>query len=81
MSCLASSKEPVDYVIPYIGGISHLLVPTCPTTHLPNSMIRMYPLRGELTHDRIEGFPLNITSHRGEAQSIVRRKPGEEFQI
>ena len=29
---------PVDYVNPYIGNISHLLVPTYPTIHLPNSM-------------------------------------------
>lgn len=31
---------PVDYVNPYMGNISHLLVPTYPTVHLPNSMIR-----------------------------------------
>ena len=40
--CL-SEKEPVDYVNPYIGNISHLLVPTYPTVHLPNSMLRVYP--------------------------------------
>ena len=33
-------KAPVDYVNPYIGNISHLLVPTYPTVHLPNSMLR-----------------------------------------
>ena len=33
-------KEPVEYVNPYMGNISHLLVPTYPTVHLPNSMLR-----------------------------------------
>ncbi len=31
-------KEPVDYVNRYMGNISHLLVPTYPTVHLPNVM-------------------------------------------
>ena len=31
-------KTWVDYVNPYIGNISHLLVPTFPTVQLPNSM-------------------------------------------
>ena len=31
------AKDFVDYVNPYIGNISHLLVPTYPTVHLPNS--------------------------------------------
>lgn len=34
-------KTPVDYVNPYIDNISHLLVPTFPTIHLPNSMLRV----------------------------------------
>ena len=46
-SCTTSDKVPskdfVDYVNPYIGNISHLLVPTYPTVHLPNSMLRVYP--------------------------------------
>ena len=31
----AQTKEPVDYVNPYIGNISHLLVPTFATVQLP----------------------------------------------
>ena len=38
---------PVDYVNPYMGNISHLLVPTYPTVHLPNSMLRIYPERAD----------------------------------
>ena len=35
------SKTPVDYVNPYIGNISHLLVPCYPTVGRPNSMMRI----------------------------------------
>lgn len=38
-----TAREPVDYVNPYMGNISHLLVPTFPTIHLPHSMLRVYP--------------------------------------
>ncbi|MGI6048774.1 MAG: GH92 family glycosyl hydrolase [Petrimonas sp.] len=55
----------VDYVNPYMGNISHLLVPTYPTVHLPNSMLRVYPERGDYTYDLLYGLPLVVTSHRG----------------
>ncbi|WP_433900951.1 GH92 family glycosyl hydrolase [Sphingobacterium puteale] len=55
----------VDYVNPYMGNISHLLVPTYPTVHLPNSILRVYPERGDFTSDRLYGLPLIVTSHRG----------------
>lgn len=58
-------KAPVDYVNNYIGNISHLLVPTYPTVHLPNSMLRVYPERENFTGNMIEGLPLIVTSHRG----------------
>jgi predicted alpha-1,2-mannosidase len=57
--------DPVDFVNPYMGNISHLLVPTYPTVHLPNSMLRVYPERGDFTSDMIRGLPLIVTSHRG----------------
>jgi len=56
--------EPVDYVNPYMGNISHLLVPTFPTVHLPNSMLRVYPERADFTSDKIKGLPLVVTNHR-----------------
>lgn len=59
-----TAKTPVDYVNPYIGNISHLLVPTFPTVHLPNSMLRVYPERADFTSDRINGLPLVVTNHR-----------------
>lgn len=58
-------KQPVDYVNPYMGNISHLLVPTYPTVHLPNSMLRMCPARQDYTLQLIDGLPLLLTSHRG----------------
>lgn len=58
-------KDPVDYVNPYMGNISHLLVPTFPTVHLPNSMLRVYPDRGDYTGLLMRGLPVFLTSHRG----------------
>ncbi|MDD6052696.1 MAG: hypothetical protein PUB91_02635, partial [Bacteroidales bacterium] len=47
-SCAGDAgMTPVDYVNPYMGNISHLLVPTYPTVHLPNSMLRVYPERAD----------------------------------
>ena len=55
----SGSKDPVDYVNPYIGNISHLLVPTFPTVQLPNSMLRVYPERADYTSggDAPSGHP------------------------
>ena len=58
-------KAPVDYVNPYMGNISHLLVPTYPTVHLPNSMLRIYPQREDYTSNKLKGLPVIVTSHRG----------------
>ena len=60
-----SAKDLVDYVNPTMGNISHLLVPTYPTIHRPNSMLRVYPERDDFTSDRVHGLPLIVTSHRG----------------
>ncbi|MCW3787957.1 GH92 family glycosyl hydrolase [Plebeiibacterium sediminum] len=65
MGCFKREKDPVDYVNPYIGNISHLLVPTYPTIHLPNSMLRVYPERENFTGNEIKGLPVVVTSHRG----------------
>jgi len=60
-----TSKTPVDYVNPYIGNISHLLVPTYPTVHLPNSMLRVTPKRDDYTSDVMNGLPVTLVGHRG----------------
>lgn len=64
-TCSLAQKQPVDYVNPYIGNISHLLVPTFPTIHLPNSLLRVYPDRGDYTGDLLKGLPVVLTAHRG----------------
>ena len=60
----SGSKDPVDYVNPYIGNISHLLVPTFPTVQLPNSMLRVYPERADYTSEYVNGLPVIVTNHR-----------------
>lgn len=59
-----SEKTPVDYVNPYVGNISHLLVPTFPTIQLPNSMLRIYPERADYTSELLNGLPIIVTNHR-----------------
>ena len=75
------NKEPVDYVNPYIGNISHLLVPTFPTIHLPNSFLRVYPERGDFTGDLLKGLPLVVTSHRGSSAFNLSPFQGDEKEI
>ncbi len=74
-------KEPVDYVNPYIGNISHLLVPTFPTIHLPNSILRVYPERGDFTGDLLNGLPLVVTSHRGSSAFNLSPFQGDEKDL
>lgn len=71
-------KSPIEYVNPYMGNISHLLVPTYPTVHLPNSMMRVYPERADFTGDRLGGLPLIVTSHRGSSAFNLSPYQGEE---
>jgi len=82
--CLASglsAQQPVDYVNPYIGNISHLLVPTFPTIHLPNSFLRVYPERGDFTGDLLNGLPLVVTSHRGSSAFNLSPFQGDENDL
>jgi len=74
-------KEPVDYVNPYMGNISHLLVPTFPTIHLPNSLLRVYPSRGDYTGDLLSGLPLIVTSHRGRSAFHLSPFQGREKDL
>ncbi len=73
--------EPVDFVNPYMGNISHLLVPTFPTIHLPNSFLRVYPERGDFTGDLLNGLPLVVTSHRGSSAFNLSTFQGEENDL
>lgn len=84
LSCsetIIEEKESVDYVNPYMGNISHLLVPTFPTIHLPNSLLRVCPERRDFTGDLIIGLPLVVTSHRGSSAFNLSPFQGEEKDI
>lgn len=74
-------RTPVDYVNPYMGNISHLLVPTFPTIHLPNSMLRVYPERADFTTNRIKGLPVAVTSHRGSSAFNISPFQGSETDL
>ena len=58
------ARAQVEYVDPTIGNVGILLVPTRPAVYLPNSMVRVYPMRDDAMGDRVESFPLTISSHR-----------------
>jgi len=74
-------KQPVDYVSPYMGNISHLLVPTFPTIHLPNSMLRVYPERRDFTEIRLNGLPLIVTGHRRSSAFNLSPFQGNESDL
>lgn len=78
---ISAQKQPVDYVNPYMGNISHLLVPTFPTIHLPNSFLRVYPERGDYTGDLLRGLPLVVTSHRGSSAFNLSPFQGDEKDL
>lgn len=60
----AHAQHPVDEVDNTIGNVGILLEPTRPTAYLPNSMVRVYPVRKDALDDQIRYFPLTILSHR-----------------
>src|SRR5579859_5811394 len=63
--CLAGRLfAQVDQVDPTMGGQGFMLEPTRPTVALPNSMVRVYPVRKDQLDDQIHSFPLTIISHR-----------------
>ena len=76
----AAQKEPVDYVNPYIGNISHLLVPTFATIQLPHSLMRIYPTRGDYTTERLDGLPIIVTNHRERSAFRISVTQGKELR-
>lgn len=77
LSC-SQEKEPVDYVNPYIGNISHLLVPTFPTVQLPGGMLRIYPERADYTSEYLNGLPIVVTNHREKSAFKLSVKRADE---
>ncbi len=70
--------QPVDYVNPYMGTISHILVPTFPTVHLPHSMMRAIPQRREAKEVTITGLPVIQASHRGASAFSISPYQGDK---
>ena len=64
LSFAYAARSQVEWVMPSIGGQGFLLEPTRPTVSLPNSMVRVYPVRKDQLDDQIHSFPLTIISHR-----------------
>ena len=63
--CVAvMAQGQLEYVDPSMGGQGFLLEPTRPTVSLPNSMVRVYPVRKDQLDDQIHSFPLTIVSYR-----------------
>jgi hypothetical protein len=61
---IAQHSSTLSLVDPTIGGVGVLLEPIRPTVHLPNAMLRMYPMKRDQIDDQIAYFPLNVPSHR-----------------
>ena len=61
---VSTASAQVEFVDPASGGQGFLLEPTRPTVSLPNSMVRVYPIRKDQLDDQIHSFPLTIISHR-----------------
>ena len=78
-SCSAPA-DPVDntiYVDPTIGNVSRFLVPTYPTIHLPNQMLRMIPEKKDYISDQVESFPLQVHAHRNRGLFRMKLSLGE----
>ncbi|MEN6459269.1 MAG: glycoside hydrolase family 92 protein [Thermoguttaceae bacterium] len=54
----------LSYIDPTIGGVGILLEPIRSTVHLPNSMLRSYPMKRDQLDDQVQFFPLTVASHR-----------------
>src|SRR5208282_1276906 len=66
----------VEWVDPTIGNVGILLKPTRPAVFLPNSMVRVYPIRTDALDDQIKSFPLTISSYG--MQELFSIMPGKD---
>lgn len=74
----ASGQEDfTKYIDPTIGNVAQFLVPTYPTMHLPNQMIRMFPVKQDYISDQISAFPLQVVSHRSAGVFQMRTTLGD----
>ena len=64
MFTTSAQEDFTKYIDPTIGNVARFLVPTYPTIHLPNQMIRMFPVKKDYISDEVSAFPLQVVSHR-----------------
>ncbi|MCX6325174.1 MAG: GH92 family glycosyl hydrolase [Bacteroidia bacterium] len=72
-----SQEDFTKYIDPTIGNVAPFLVPTYPTMHLPNQMIRMFPVKQDYISDQVDAFPLQVVSHRSAGILQMRVNLGE----
>ncbi|MCD6354968.1 MAG: GH92 family glycosyl hydrolase [Prolixibacteraceae bacterium] len=60
----SAQEDYTKYIDPTIGNVARFLVPTYPTMHLPNQMLRMFPVKKDYLSDQVSAFPLQVVSHR-----------------
>ena len=72
-----AQEDFTQYIDPTIGNVSKMLVPTYPTFHLPNQMLRMIPLKKDYTSDQVTAFPLQVASHRSKGIIHMKVSVGE----
>jgi len=63
-SSLMAQEDFTKYIDPTIGNVAQFLVPTYPAMHLPNQMMRMFPVKLDYISDQVTAFPLQVVSHR-----------------
>ncbi len=72
-----AQEDFTKYIDPTIGNVARFLVPTYPTMHLPNQMIRMFPIKKDYISDQIDAFPLQVTQHRSKGIFQMKVSLGE----
>lgn len=72
-----AQEDNTVFIDPTIGNVARFLVPTYPTMHLPNQMVRMFPVRQDYISDQVEAFPLQVVSHRSKGLFQMKVSVGE----
>ncbi len=72
-----AQEDNTSYIDPTIGNVSRFLVPTYPTMHLPNQMLRMFPSKRDYISDEVEAFPLQVAAHRNKGLFQMKVTRGE----
>lgn len=74
ITTLFAQEDFTKYIDPTIGNVARFLVPTYPTIHLPNQMMRMFPVKKDYITDELDAWPLQVVTHR--SAGIMQMKVG-----